>query len=347
VHLRPPPGAEHLSGGHKQVLRLQRALLGLKQASRAWSKRLEGELRAKEFEQSDASLHCGFCMGRVAQSWPCFMWTMVWWRPKPWQRQVLTWVRSMFEIRKIGEPEDFLGIHICQDHGAGTITVDQKDKAVALAAALGVSGECKVVPMSPEVFGELRGAQPGEPMADKLQYQRVVGNFLHLAQCTRPDIALPVAALAAYSSVPSTQHYAVLLHIVRYVVRKSSRGSTYRATRQPLGFWCDANFAACKDTRRSATEWVVTMYGGAVSWSSKKQATAAASTMDAEYQACGAAAQEGMSLRKALGEMALLSADFLLSGPVTRRCDNKAALSLCKDCKEGQRVKHIDVIHHF
>jgi hypothetical protein len=34
-------------------------------------------------------------------------------------------------------------------------------------------------------------------MADKLQYQRVVGSLLHLAQCTWPDIALPVAALAA------------------------------------------------------------------------------------------------------------------------------------------------------
>jgi hypothetical protein len=32
---------------------------------------------------------------------------------------------------------------------------------------------------------------------------------------------------------------------------------------------------------------------------------------------------------------------------VTVRCDNKAALSLCKDHKEGQRVKYIDVIHHF
>jgi hypothetical protein len=27
--------------------------------------------------------------------------------------------------------------------------------------------------------------------------------------------------------------------------------------------------------------------------------------------------------------------------------DNKAALSLCKDRKETQLVKHIDVIHHF
>lgn len=28
-------------------------------------------------------------------------------------------------------------------------------------------------------------------------------------------------------------------------------------------------------------------------------------------------------------------------------CDNKAALTLCNDRKEGQRVKHIDIIHHF
>jgi hypothetical protein len=32
---------------------------------------------------------------------------------------------------------------------------------------------------------------------------------------------------------------------------------------------------------------------------------------------------------------------------VVVRCDNKAALSLCKDRKEGQSVKHIDIIHHF
>jgi hypothetical protein len=36
------------------------------------------------------------------------------------------------------------------------------------------------------------------------------------------------------------------------------------------------------------------MYGGAVSWSGKKQASDAASTMEAEYQACGAVALEAL-----------------------------------------------------
>jgi hypothetical protein len=76
--------------------------------------------------------------------------------------------------------------------------------------------------------GELRGgAQPGEPMTDKLRYQRVVSSLLHLAQCTRPEIALPVAVLAAYSPAPSARHFAVLLDVVRYVGGTASRGITY------------------------------------------------------------------------------------------------------------------------
>jgi hypothetical protein len=32
-------------------------------------------------------------------------------------------------------------------------------------------------------------------MAGKEQYQATIGNLLHLAHCTRPDIALPIRAL--------------------------------------------------------------------------------------------------------------------------------------------------------
>jgi hypothetical protein len=69
--------------------------------------------------------------------------------------------------------------------------------------------------------------------------------------------------------------------------------------------------------------------------------------MDAEYQACGAAAREGISFRKLMQEFALLSRDLDLKGTLHVFCDNKAALCLCKDRKESKHVKHIDVIHHF
>jgi hypothetical protein len=116
-------------------------------------------------------------------------------------------VASIFEIRALGEPKDFLGIEISQDHAANTITITQKSKASALAAELGVSGCRGVLPMQSEVYAGLRAAHPGVPMADKQLYQRVLGSLLHLAQCTRPDIALPVSALAAYAAAPTKEHH--------------------------------------------------------------------------------------------------------------------------------------------
>jgi hypothetical protein len=256
-------------------------------------------------------------------------------------------VASIFEIRALGEPKDFLGIEISRDLTVGTITITQESKALALAAQVGLSQSQRSLPMSSETYAGLRAAQPGEPMTDMLEFQQNLGSLLHLAKCTRPDIALPVSVLAAFAAEPSEMLHGALLDVVRYVGSSAARGITYGGKQQPLGFWCDANFAACQDTRRSTTGWVVTMYGGAVLLSSKKQATTAASTIQPECQTCGAAAWEGLSLIKALGELTSLSADFPLQGPVVIGCENKAALSLCKDRKEGQRVKHIDIIHHF
>jgi hypothetical protein len=105
-------------------------------------------------------------------------------------------VESIYEIRKLGETVDFLGIENQRNRGAGTIT--QKAKAEVLAAVHGVQEACKAVPRvptSPGCFATLRAAQPGEPMAHKLGYQKVIGSLLHLALCTRPDIALPGARL--------------------------------------------------------------------------------------------------------------------------------------------------------
>ena len=230
---------------------------------------------------------------------------------------------------------------------ARALVVCQATKARALAAAFGVEGESRATPMTPAAYGELRAARDGDEMADRERYQSGVGSLLHMVQCVRPDIAAPVGALAAYNSAPTAAHYEAMLDVVRYVSATAERGITYGTSATPVQVWCDANFAACVDTRRSTTGWVVICFGGAVSWESRKQPTTAASTMDAEYQACGAAARESLSMRKLLAEFALLCEALQLEGPLQVSCDNQAALSLCQDRKESQRVKHIDIIHHF
>ena len=349
VYIRPPAGADPPLALPGQVLRLHRALYGLRQASRAWNQRLAAELRAKGFVQSNADPSLWILYGERGVVLTMFYVDdgLVCARTAEEADAIVKLVGSMFSIRELGEPEDFLGIRITRDRQAKTITIDQADKAHRLAEAAGVAGEKRHVPMKPETHASLQAAEDGEPMVDKDWYQSVLGSLLHLSQCTRPDIAFAVGALASYSAAPSQAHCDALLDVLRYVGSTAERGITYGHTNAPLEAWCDANFAACRDTRRSTTGWVAVMYGGAVSYSSKKQITAAASTTDAEYQAMGAAAREGLSLNKALDELALLSEDFPLSGPLTILCDNQAAIALCKDRKETQRSKHIAVIHHF
>jgi hypothetical protein len=69
--------------------------------------------------------------------------------------------------------------------------------------------------------------------------------------------------------------------------------------------------------------------------------------MEAEYQAFGSVAWEAQSLGKMMRDVQPISLDFPFPGSIGVACDNKAALALCRDCKEGQRSKHLDVIHHF
>lgn len=349
VYMRPPAGCEHLVSGRRRVLRLRRALYGLRQASRAWNKRLEAALKSRGFTQSDADPSLWILHGEGGAVFAMFYVDdgLVAARTAAEADALVDMIAAMFEIRALGQPEDFLGIRITRDRAGRTITISQTDKALALAAAAGVSGERRDVPMTQDVYAALRAWQPGEELADVEQYQSAIGSLLHLAQCTRPDIAHAVGALASYSAAPTKAHWAAALGVVSYVGSTAQRGITFGRSQEAVQLWCDANFAACRDTRRSTTGWVVTMYGGAVSWSSKKQPTVAASTMEAEYQACGSVAREGDSVLKQLRELAYFSSDFNIKGPLTILCDNKAALTLCNERKEGQRVKHIDIIHHF
>ena len=349
VYLRPPSGFEHLAGGPGRVLRLHRALYGLRQASRAWNKQLERELTARGFVQSDADPSLWLLRDAAGTVLTMFYVDdgMVAARTAAAADALVALVASMFSIRVIGEPEDMLGVEISRDRAARTLSICQARKALQLAADFGVEGERRATPMTPAAYGELRAARDGDELADKERFQSGVGSLQHLAQCTRPDIAVTVGALASFSSAPTAAHYDAMLDVVRYVGATATRGITYGLSATPCEFWCDANFAACEDTRRSTTGVAAVCFGGAVSWESRKQKTTAASTMEAEYQACGAAAREALSLRKLFGDFEALCGELQIEGPLRVRCDNQAALVICQDRKETQRVKHIDIVHHF
>lgn len=109
-----------------------------------------------------------------------------------------------------------------------------------------------------------------------------------------------------------------------------------------LSAFSDADFATDTDDRKSRTGYVLTLNGGAVAWKSNKQATVALSTLEAEYMAMSRAAQEVIHVTALLEFF-----EYGLEAPITVYGDNQACNSIAKDPKHHDRVKHVDIRHHF
>ena len=86
------------------------------------------------------------------------------------------------------------------------------------------------------------------------------------------------------------------------------------------------------------------MGSAAVSWSSKRQATVALSTCEAEYIGQTQATKEAIWLRALLDQIRPTN-----SAPQTVIIfgDNQGAIALAKNPQHHGRVKHIDIQHHW
>jgi hypothetical protein len=94
------------------------------------------------------------------------------------------------------------------------------------------------------------------------------------------------------------------MHVVGYIKYTIDFGLTYfrDAEITPLAY-ADADYGGCRDTKRSTSGYVFLMSGGPVTWSSKRQATVALSTVEAEYVAMSRCAQQMKWMQSWLDEI--------------------------------------------
>ena len=144
-------------------------------------------------------------------------------------------------------------------------------------------------------------------------------------------------------SQPTTVHWGAALGVLRYLAGTADHGVFFGEDKVHCGLagYCDADYAGDLDTRRSPSGYVFVLSGGAISWSSQRQQTVAASTAEAEYMAAAAATKEALWLRKLLTDLRL-SVDTIVI-----RMDNQGALQLLKNPITSMKSKHIGVVYQF
>ncbi|SJK98300.1 uncharacterized protein ARMOST_01565 [Armillaria ostoyae] len=144
---------------------------------------------------------------------------------------------------------------------------------------------------------------------------------------TRPDLCYPKA----------------LLHVLGYIKGTTDYGVVYSRDEPlvPVGF-IDADYGGCWDTMRSTSGYVFAMAGGPVCWSSKRQATVALSTVEAEYILLTRAAQQMMWMMSWMEKVRLPQ-----PRPALLYGDNQGAVALTSNTRSHHKVKHINIREHF
>ncbi|XP_019232957.1 PREDICTED: uncharacterized protein LOC109213594 [Nicotiana attenuata] len=256
VYMQAPPGLEVHSP--RLVCKLNRSLYGLKQASRQWYDKLTKVLylRGYTYSMYDYSL---------------------------FHRKQGSSV--VFDLGK------FLGLEIL--YKSDGIIISQRKFVLDLLKEY----ECLhspglTSPLDPTI--KLK-AKEGAPLSDPTFYRELVGKLYFLTN-TRLDITYGVQHLSQFMKDPREPHLHAAYHMLRYLKKDPTMGLYFsNADNFSVAAYFDSDWAACPDSRRSVSGYVVFLDGSPVSWKSKKQKTISLSSVEAEYRA----------LRKVVGELVL------------------------------------------
>ncbi|CAL5412844.1 unnamed protein product [Camellia sinensis] len=340
VYVTQPEGFM-IEGKETKVYKLRKALYGLKQAPRAWYSKIDGYFQQNGFLRSeneptlyvkkegknDFIIICLYVDDIIYTSSSSSL-----------VAEFKSRMMHEFEMSDMGLLHYFLGLEVQQAEDG--IFISQRKYAKDLLNKFGMLN-CKPA-TTPMNINEKLQCEDGAEMADASRFRSLVGGLIHLTH-TRPDIAFSVGMISRFMQHPSKLHFGAAKRVLRYIAGTMDYGIWYaKVFNFKLCGFTDSDWASSLDDRRSISANVFTLGSGVITWSSKKQATVALSSSEAEYVAATSAACQAIWLRRMLAELQQRQ-----EGATEIFCDNKATIFMTKNPAFHSRTKHIDMRLHF
>lgn len=211
IYIEPPEGYPCKTEGN--VLMLQKALYGTKQAARCWWKYFSSVLK---------EIRCAFCASDQSLyilRYKTHM-AILWIHVDDGQicasnMEIIDYIRRglerSFDLVWQEKIEHIVGIKV--EHRQEGMFLSQPVLTRNLLAEQGFEISSAATPM---VAGlQLETAGPDQTPVEASKYLSIIGSSSYLAVGTRPDLAFTVNYLARFSSSPQTTHWTAINHLLR------------------------------------------------------------------------------------------------------------------------------------
>ncbi|GJV12024.1 retrovirus-related pol polyprotein from transposon TNT 1-94 [Tanacetum coccineum] len=321
------------------VYKLKKALYGLKQAPRTWYDLFSKFLLSREFskETVDPTLFIKR-QGKDILLVQIYVDDIIFASTTPELCDQFSKIMcSKFKMSMMGKISFFLGLQISQSPRG--IFINQSKYALESLKKYGMESSDPVD--TPMVEKSKLDEDPQGKAVDPTHYRGMVGTLMYLT-ASRPDLTFVVCMCARYQAKPTEKHLHAVKRIFKYLRGTVNRGLWYpKDSSIALTAYADADHAGCQDTRRSTSGSMQLLGDRLVSWSSKRQKSAAISSTKAEYIALSGCCAQVLWMRSQLTDYGL---GF---NKIPMYCDNKSAIALCCNNVQHSRSKHIDIRFHF
>ncbi|KAG7599434.1 Integrase catalytic core [Arabidopsis suecica] len=341
VYMTPPPGLQD-SIPEGKVLRLRKAIYGLKQSPRAWYHKLSTTLKANGFRKSEAD-HTLFTLQNDKGIVVVLVYVddiIITGSNKEGIAHLKSSLHSSFDIKDLGALKYFLGIEVYRSEEG--LFLSQRKYTLDL---LKLTGKLASKPAKTPLEAGYKVPREGEKddtlYKDPGQYRRLVGKLIYLTY-TRPDICFAVNQVSQHMKSPTVYHWSMVEHILRYLKGSPGQGiwMSKNGNTEVVGY-CDADWAGDRNDRKSTTGYCTFIGGNLATWKTKKQKVCSMSSAEAEYRAMRKLTEELTWLKALLKDLGVES-----SRPMIMHCDNQAAIHIATNSVFHERTKCIELDCH-
>lgn len=330
IYIKYPEGLAKEKG---KVLKLRKALYGLKEAPRCWNEKLNDFLIKKGFNRSQRD----FCLYTGNNVYILIFVDDI--LVIGDGQKIIQNLKEEFKAKDMGNIHKFLGMEIRRfDNGIEINQTQIIDKILLKFNMQDCKGVC--TPMETGLH-----IDPDEEILTNIPYKELVGSLMYLATISRPDISYSTGFLSRYMNRPTPTLWKAGKRILRYLKQTKEKGLIYKKEENNNNYlhaFSDADWASENIDRKSVSGIAIFHQGNLISWTSKKQTSVALSTAEAEYVAAALAVSEIIFILGVLQDL-----KFCENINSTLFIDNQSTIRMIESYENSKRSKHIDIKVHY